>query len=254
MSDSKPKIRLYVPDGLSEGGRVTLPKDQSHYVIRVMRQDVGGQVLLFNGRDGEWASQIEDASKTTCRLSILEQTRVQAEEPDIWLVFAPIKKSRLDFMVEKAVELGVTRLVPVVTEYTDVTRVNVERLSATAKEAAEQCERLSIPDVDEPVSLNKLLDDWNTNRLLYVMDETGGGKVMPEAFGNRSLSSGDGGNAIMIGPEGGFSPRELDVLHDLPFVTPVTLGPRVLRAETAALAALSCWQMLAGDSCEGRLR
>lgn len=254
MINTKPKIRLYVPDILAGNGTVTLSKDQSHYVIRVMRQGVGDHAALFNGRDGEWEARIEDDSKSACRLSLLDRIRFQPQEPDIWLVFAPIKKSRLDFLVEKAVELGVSRLIPVLTDHTDVSRVNVERLSSTAMEAAEQCERLSVPVVEKPISLNKLLADWDADRLLFMMDETGNGQSVTEAFDRQRLVTHDGVGAILVGPEGGFSRVELDALRDLPFVTPVTLGPRVLRAETAALSALVCWQVLTGDACESRPR
>ena len=247
------KIRLYVPDDLLSGGTITLSKDQSHYVVRVMRQGAGDRAFVFNGRDGEWLTLIDEASKSACRLILQEQIRPQPSESDIWLMFSPIKKSRLDFLVEKAVELGVSRLIPVLTDRTDVGRVNVERLSATAMEAAEQCERLSIPGVDAPVDLKKMLADWSVDDQLFVMDETGLGVPVSQAFVRSPANSGCP-VAIFVGPEGGFSPTELDALRDLPFVTPVTLGPRVLRAETAALAALSCWQAFSGDGCESRLR
>lgn len=247
------KIRLYVPDDLLPGGTITLSKDQSHYVIRVMRQGVGDPAFVFNGHEGEWLALIDEASKSACRLTLQEQTRPQPSESKLWLVFAPIKKTRLDFLVEKAVELGASRLIPVLTERTDVGRVNVERLSATAMEAAEQCERLSIPGVDAPVDLKKMLAEWPADCQLFVMDETGLGVPVSQAFAKSSTDSGRP-VAIFVGPEGGFSPTELDALRDLPFVTPVSLGPRVLRAETAALAALSCWQAFSGDGCEGRLR
>lgn len=247
MKTATPKIRLFVTDALGADTKLTLSRDQSHYVSRVMRQAVGDQACVFNGRDGEWLAQIEDASKTACRLSVSEQTRPQSQEPDIWLAFSPIKKSRLDFLVEKAVELGVSRLLPVITERTDVSRVNVDRLSATAMEAAEQCERLSVPKVDGPLDLRRFLEQWPPDRQLFVMDETGQGTPAAQAFSATAA-------AILVGPEGGFSTVELDALRDLPFVTPVSLGPRVLRAETAALTALACWQALAGDGCEVRRR
>lgn len=249
-----PKIRLFVTDGLSTDSAITLSRGQSHYAVRVMRQGVGDHACVFNGRDGEWLARIEDMSKTACRLELVEQMRPQSVEPDIWLAFAPIKKARLDFLIEKAVELGVSRLVPVMTERTDVSRVNVERLSATAMEAAEQCERLSVPGVDAPRNLQNFLITWLAERRLFVLDETGQGAPVTQVF-NVSLTDRESTPAaIFVGPEGGFSMEELDALRDLPFVTLVTLGPRILRAETAALAALACWQTLVGDGCEKQLR
>ena len=182
MMKANSKIRLFVPDDLSAAGNVTLSRDQSHYVTRVMRQGVGDMAVVFNGRDGEWLARIDNASKSSCGLVLKEQIRAQGPEPDVWLVFAPIKKARLDFLVEKAVELGASRLVPVMTERTDVSRVNVGRLSATAMESAEQCERLSVPGMDQPVGLSKLLTDWSPNRRLYVLDETGRGTPVAQAF------------------------------------------------------------------------
>jgi len=253
MTTVSAKIRLYVSGDLLAGGTLTLSRDQSHYMIRVMRQGLGDHALVFNGHDGEWLARIDDPGKTACRLALMKQTRPQSPEPDIWLVFAPIKKTRLDFLVEKSVELGVSRLVPVVTDHTDVGRVNVERLSATAMEAAEQCERLSVPAIDSPRDLKKAMADWPSGRQLFVMDETGRGEPAVKAF-SRSGENSARPAAILVGPEGGFSAGELDALRDLPFVTSATLGPRVLRAETAALMALSCWQALSGDGCETRLR
>lgn len=253
MTKSSPKIRLFVPDDLSADTAITLSRDQSHYVVRVMRQGVGDLANVFNGRDGEWLARIEDASKSACRLALSERTRPQPAEPDIWLVFAPIKKARLDVLVEKAVELGASRLVPILTERTDVRRVNVDRLSATAMEAAEQCERLSVPNVDSPSGLQTFLSTFPEDRRLFVLDETGEGAPMTQAF-SRSPTGSRIVAAILVGPEGGFSPTELDALRDLPFVTLVTLGPRILRAETAAVTALACWQTLVGDGCETRRR
>ena len=252
MTAARPKIRLFIDATLEAGTDVSLPKDQAHYVSRVMRQDVGASALLFNGRDGEWLAHISSLSKTQCQLSLEAQTRPQQSEPDIWLVFAPIKKSRMDFLIEKATELGVSRLLPVFTRNTDVSRVNVERLQSTVLESAEQCERLSVPRVEKPVDLENLIRDWDPSRQLYIMDETGGGIPAIPAFSEQAQP--DGRAALLIGPEGGFSRSELDQLHDLAFVTAVTLGPRILRAETAALTALANWQIFKGDGCAVRTR
>lgn len=252
MKVTRPKIRLFVGVALISGEEINLSRDQAHYVARVMRQVVGAPALLFNGCDGEWLARISNISKTQCQLTIESQTRSQTDEPDVWLAFSPIKKSRMDFLIEKATELGVSRLLPVFTQNTDVSRVNVERLQATAVEASEQCERLSVPVVAAPVDLRELISEWTAPRHLYFMDETGRGKPVIPSF---SLSSSDNDSAaILIGPEGGFTVSELDQLRDLAFSTSVVLGPRVLRAETAALMAVSSWQIFNGDACAIRER
>ncbi len=252
MSDMRPKTRLFVENTLSAGCVVDLSRDQAHYVSRVMRQNVGAATLLFNGRDGEWLAHISEIAKARCQLIVGTQTRRQVAEPDIWLAFAPVKKSRMDFLVEKATELGVSRLLPVFTRNSAVTRVNVDRLQATARESAEQCERLSIPTVDEAVTLEDLIVAWETSRNLYVMDETGRGQSVVQAFSE--ISETRDGAGLLVGPEGGFSNSELDDLRELDFVTSVLLGPRVLRAETAALTALASWQIFCGDGCAKRAR
>jgi 16S rRNA (uracil1498-N3)-methyltransferase len=252
MTDARPKIRLFVESDLNASGDVSLSRDQAHYVSRVMRQSIGAPALLFNGRDGEWLARVSDISKSQCQLTLEIQTRDQAPEPDIWLVFAPIKKSRMDFLVEKATELGVSRLLPVFTKNTDVSRVNVARLQATAVESAEQCERLTVPIVDEVATLENLIGGWGASRQLYFMDETGVGTPAIPAFSDEQPDGNDA--ALLVGPEGGFTLSELDQLRDLAFSTPVVLGPRVLRAETAALAALANWQIFKGDGCAIRNR
>lgn len=244
MSTKKPKARLFVDDDLGTGQTLSLSRAQSHYLVRVMRLGVGDAVVAFNGRDGEWDTAITYAGRNEVTLTCDIQTRPQQPEPDIWLIFAPLKKARLDFVVEKATELGAARLLPVFTERTAVTRVNVERLSAQVIEAAEQCERLNIPEVADPTTLEDLLAGWPGERRLLVLDETGGGQPIATVLRNAGGSPSYG---ILIGPEGGFAPSELDALRNLPFVTTVAAGPRILRAETAAVAALACWQALAGD-------
>lgn len=241
-----PKLRLFVADDIGEGAAIALGRDQSHYLANVMRAKAGDAVALFNGRDGEWSSEITALGKRAVDLQVTSRLRAQAEEPDLWLVFAPIKRSRIDFVAAKATELGVARLIPVMTGRTQMTRVNTARLRANAIEAAEQCERLTVPEVGEPVAFADLLAGWPAGRRLFVGDETGGGQPIAEAA--QDIAAGAGQPcAVLVGPEGGFTAAELDELGILPFVTKIGLGPRVMRADTAAIAALSVIQAIAGD-------
>lgn len=236
-------IRLFMDCPLHGGQLVDLREDQAHYVNNVMRMKVGDRVALFNGREGEWSVRIVEARKKRCSVEVIEQTREQETCPDLWLVFAPIKKQRLDFIIEKATELGVSAFQPVITRRTIVSKTRTERLHAQAIEASEQCERLNIPVVEEAVSLAQLLKDWPQDRTLFVLDERGGARPINEALKASNLSA----HAILSGPEGGFEPSELDLLGKLPFVVRISVGPRILRADTAALAAISCWQSVLGD-------
>ncbi len=248
MSAVNPKIRLFVPGDLASGARVTLDRGQAHYLGHVMRRGKGDALLLFNGRDGEWSAVVEEAAKNRCTVAVADRTRRQAAEPGPWLAFAPLKKTATDLIVEKATELGAERLAPVFTRNTNSTRVNVERLRARAVEAAEQSQRLTVPAIAEPATLDDLVAGWPRARRLLVLDETGGG--MPIARVLAGLDAVTHGVqpplAVLSGPEGGFEASELDALRKLDFVTTVGLGPRVLRAETAILAALACWQALLG--------
>jgi 16S rRNA (uracil1498-N3)-methyltransferase len=245
--DAPRQARLFTDAALTESGIVELDADRAHYLRNVLRLENGDTVSLFNGRDGEWRATIEVAGKRHARLMVEKLAREQESEPDLWLVFAPIKRARIDFIAEKATELGVSALVPVFTRYTAMTRVNVERLRANALEAAEQTERLSVPAVREPVTLEKLLQDWPKDRRLLMADESGSGRPIGAALANLAALEKQAPWAVLIGPEGGFHRDELDLLGKLDFVTAVGLGPRILRADTAALAALSCWQALVGD-------
>jgi 16S rRNA (uracil1498-N3)-methyltransferase len=221
---------------------VALDEGQAHYLLHVLRAKTGNRVLLFNGRDGEWLAEIAQAGKRGVTAACLKRTHPQACVPDIWLAFAPVKKTPSDYLVQKAVELGVSCLLPVFTRRTIVSRINEERMAANAIEAAEQSARLSVPDIRAGVSLEKLLVSWPKERRLFFCDEGGDAKPLAEAA--RELQ---GPAAILTGPEGGFDPAERAMLRALPFVTPVTLGPRILRADTAALAALAVWQSVSGD-------
>ncbi|OUS13531.1 16S rRNA (uracil(1498)-N(3))-methyltransferase [Rhodospirillales bacterium 47_12_T64] len=242
--------RLYVKDSLSEGAIVGLDAAGAHYLRSVLRLNTGARIGLFNERDGEWLGLIEGLGKGWCSLQIQEQRRVPAEEPDIWLVFAPIKRSRIDFLAEKAGELGCSRIVPIFTRYTDVKRINRDRLAAHARESAEQCERLSVTEVDDAITLDKLIDAWPQERRLLVCAEFGDAKPIAQVLTDLLVKEPDAGQqpwAVLIGPEGGFAKEELEALRRLPYVTSIGLGPRVLRADTAAVAALSCWQAILGD-------
>ncbi len=245
-----PVTRLYVEASLGEGGSLGLAAPQAHYLKSVLRLDKGDEIAVFNGRDGEYGARISGQGRGWCSLDIMAQRRAQRDEGDLWLVFAPIKHARLDFLAEKSCELGVSELHPVMTARTNVARVNAGRLKANAIEAAEQRERLSVPAVFEPVKLAELLKSWQPSRKLILCDKSG--TAPPMAVALKGLSPAP--CAILTGPEGGFADSELDDLRKLPFVCPVGLGPRVLRADTAALGALAAFQALVGDWTKARPR
>ena len=251
MSDVRIATRLYVTNPLGAGGTLGLDHQRAHYLRSVLRLGRGDRVAVFNERDGEWAATIEGLGKGWASLALTDQRRAPAPEPDVELVFAPIKRARLDYLVEKATELGAARLRPIFTQHTDVRRVNTERLAANAREAAEQCERLTVPEVVEPVGFDALLRAWPTERRILLCAESGRAPPVAEVLAEHARAAAPNARtppwAIMTGPEGGFHGSELDALRKLPFVAPVGLGPRVLRADTAALAALACWQAWLGD-------
>jgi 16S rRNA (uracil1498-N3)-methyltransferase len=247
--------RLFVDAPLAPDSEVTLDGDQAHYLTRVMRMGPGDPVRLFNGRDGEFDASLASGAKHTATLAIGSQTRVQQSVPDLWLLFAPLKKTRTDFVVEKAAELGVSEIHPVLTERCEAGTVRVDRLQRIAVEAAEQTERLDVPPVREAAALDAVLSAWSPGRALYFADEAGddgerpwGGEIgRARPMADQVSDRGPGPAAVLIGPEGGFSPSERKRLRGLPFVVPVGLGPRILRAETAAVTALTLWQSMAGD-------
>ena len=241
MSDTD--IRLYVEAPLAAGAALTLGAGQAHYLAAVMRRRAGDTLLLFNGRDGEWRAEIDALSKRAGRLVCAGPTRPQSAGPDLWLLFAPVKRALLDRIARMATELGVSALWPVITRNTVAWRVNLDRLAANAVEAAEQCGRLDVPACREPASLAAVLADWPAGRRLVFCDESGAGTPIAEA-----LAGAPGGPwAIVIGPEGGFTATEASLLAAVGGVVRVSLGPRTLRSETAAAAALACLQALAGD-------
>ncbi|MCU0984725.1 MAG: 16S rRNA (uracil(1498)-N(3))-methyltransferase [Acetobacteraceae bacterium] len=240
------QIRLFVESRLAAGGPLRLDGPQAHYLATVMRRAVGDTVLVFNGQDGEWRARITAIGKGTATLTLEERTRAQRASPDLWLLAPVLKRETLEWMVEKATELGVSRIVPVTTERSAVTRSNPQRLAAIAREAAEQCRRLDVPVVDEPAALAEVLAGWDGARLLLLADESGASPGLAAVIGG-SIPAVPAPWAVLVGPEGGFASRELDALRKLPFCRSVGLGPRILRAETAALAALAVLQALAGD-------
>ncbi len=224
---------------LGEGGRVALDAGQANYLGNVLRMKEGAELLLFDGRSGEWLARIAEAGRKRMVLSVERRTREAEAIPDVWLAFAPIKRARIDWLIEKATELGVARLMPVTTQRTIVERVKLERLQAIAVEAAEQCGRTRLPEIGEPVPLARFLEQRDAARTLYFADE-GGGDPVADAFK-------PGAATILTGPEGGFTDEERVAIRTAPNAVPVSLGPRILRAETAALAALAAYMALAGD-------
>ncbi|MDO6484682.1 16S rRNA (uracil(1498)-N(3))-methyltransferase [Shimia thalassica] len=235
------KVRLYVEQPLAKGQSVPLDRDQAHYLFGVMRMGLGDPVLLFNGQDGEWRCIVAKAGKRAGELVCEEQTKPLQMPPDLWLVFAPIKKARTDFIVEKAAEMGAARIMPVQTAFTNSERIRQDRLQAHAVEAAEQCGGTYVPEVTDLQKLDRLLSDLPEDRQLMFCDEAEVGSA--KRLGN---ASGDKW-AILIGPEGGFSDAERARLHAHPNAHVVALGPRILRADTAAVAAMTLWQQALGD-------
>jgi 16S rRNA (uracil1498-N3)-methyltransferase len=232
------KIRLYVDLPLAAGAVLEPSPAQCHYLLTVMRQRDGDGIALFNGREGEWLARVEMFERRRCRLNIEEQSRPQRAEPGPALLFAPLKRIRQEFLIEKATELGVASLAPVLCRRSVVDRINRNRVVSIAIEAAEQCGRLTLPEVDPALPLAERLGVRPDGDCLFVGDGSGTGQPLADAFDEHGL--GD----LLIGPEGGFDPDELAELKAHDGVVPVSLGPRTLRAETAALAALACWQAL----------
>jgi 16S rRNA (uracil1498-N3)-methyltransferase len=237
--------RLFVTAELASGAEIELDRAQAHYLRSVLRLDAGATVAAFNATEGEWICRVAELAKRGARLTAEAQLREAEPEADadLWLIFAPIKRAPLDWLVEKATELGVSALLPVWTARTQVERVNLERLRAQAIEAAEQSERVSVPEVRAPEALQRVLASWPAARRLILCDESGAGEPISDAAARLP----PGPVALLVGPEGGFDETELDAIGKLSFVTRVGLGPRVLRAETASLAAVAVFQAIAGD-------
>jgi len=236
--------RLHITQDLTDQADIALDRDQAHYIASVMRRGVGDDVRLFNGRDGEWRARIDVATRKTVILSCVERLRDQTSGDDIELLFAPVKKTRTNFIAEKATELGVRTIRPVMTTRTNAERVRTDRLQLIAREAAEQTERLDLPHVGEVEKLNAVLSGWESRTLIFC-DEGGDAQPMLEAIQKVER----GAVSILIGPEGGFSPEERVQIRAIPASISVSLGPRILRADTAAIAALTLWQSVHGDWC-----
>lgn len=234
------RVRLYLDHPLGKGQSAQLSRDQVHYLFGVMRLNSGAEVEVFNGQNGSWLAKIEQAGKKNGGIVCETQIAPQTNPPDLWLMFAPIKKARTDFIVEKATEMGAARIMPVHTDFTNSERIRQDRLQAHAIEAAEQCGGTFVPPVDELVKLSAMLDSWPQDRQLMFCDEAKAGQTF-------ALPDLKGPWAIVIGPEGGFSEKERARLHGLEQAHPVALGPRILRADTAAVAALTMWQQKLGD-------
>ena len=229
-------IRLYTPSPLLAGADVSLSAAQAHYLGNVMRLSVGATLQVFNGRDGEWQARLTSLSRNAATLQPHNKTREQTREPDCWLCFALLKRQKTDLIAEKATELGAAVIQPLITARTQADHVNLDRLRAIAIEAAEQCERLAVPEIRPPLPLAALLAGWPAGRALYLADERRTAPLLAPIAGPA---------ALLIGPEGGFADPELDAVAAHPFVTRVSLGPRILRAETAAVAGLAL--LLASD-------
>jgi len=237
------EIRLYINSEILAGCEVALPAQQSHYLVNVMRVKIGYKISIFNGVAGQWSAEISNVSKKSVSLTPLLQTRPQIYSPNLWLAFAPLK-NKTEIVLEKAVELGVSRILPVITRHCVVRSVNLEKLSAHVMEAAEQCERLDIPEIATYKDLSYLLGDWDNDRILLYGDETGGGEALPKALAELPKNAK---LAVLIGPEGGFADDELAMLRACKFARAFGMGARILRADTATISALAYIQAHTGQ-------
>ncbi len=239
------KPRLFITQELRKNLEFFLPDAQAHYLCHVLRMAAGSSFLAFDGKTGEFECELSACGKKQAAAKVLRQTRNFEKAPDIHLLFAPVKKDKTDFIVEKSTELGVSKIVPVITRRTISEKIKKERYIAQAVEAAEQCRRLDVPDVADAQNLEAALKEWDENRILYYMDETGQGRPVAEVFAEDTGKHQAA--AVLVGPEGGFDEAELGFLRKQKYAKGVSLGKRILRAETAVVAALSCWQAICGD-------
>ncbi|MEL6337834.1 MAG: 16S rRNA (uracil(1498)-N(3))-methyltransferase [Pseudomonadota bacterium] len=255
MAQAAPKIRLHIAARLAAAAPVALDRDQANYLGAVMRLGAGAEIAAFNGEDGEWRCRLEAITKRAGTLLPVDRLRAPALPPDLWLLFAPVKKARTDFIVEKAVELGCRRILPVLTQRTNAERVRTDRLQAHAVEAAEQCGLVFVPEIAGPQALSRVLDTWPSDRRLMFCDERAAGfgidgpLPVPDAATALRAAAGAGTDpwAVLCGPEGGFDAAEAVRLAAMPTTVAAGLGPRILRTDTAAVAALTVWQSVLGD-------
>lgn len=236
--------RLFIPDALTAPLSLILSPAHAHYLVQVLRKQPGDKLRLFNGHDGEWEAGIVACAKKEVIVEVERQCRLQEKEADMWLIFAPVKNVHLPFIIEKATELGVSALKPILTAHSVVDKINMEKWEVYAREAAEQCERLTVPAISPLCNLTDILASWPNERKLLWCDESGGGEALRTCLPQLPK---DAPYAMLIGPEGGFSRQEQDLLRTKPYVQAIHLGPRILRADTAALSALSCIQAMIGD-------
>ena len=242
VMSKKNRIRIFSNEPLFEGLSYTPTEAQTHYLKNVMRLKSGDEVFLFDGKNGEFQGSVSDIKKNTMQIQINTKISKYEKSPDVWLLFAPVKKEQTDIIVQKAVELGVSKIIPIQTEYTMKTHIKYERVQTQIIEAAEQSRRTDLPEFSEIIGFEKILQNWPSGRKLIYMDETGSGNSFFAMFKKLQEPA-----ALLIGPEGGFSKKELEILKKLPYTQGISLGKRILRAETAAIAALSCWQAFCGD-------
>lgn len=247
MTTPVPKSRLFTPAELLKDAEILPSRDQQHYLMTVMRMNDGDPIGLFNGRDGEWLARVNPTSRKQCTLTVQQRLRGQSTSPDLWLMFAPVKKARLDFIAQKATEMGCSRIWPVRTDYCQMSRVNDDRMLANAIEAAEQTERLDIPEILTFTPLVEVLAGCENDRVLIFCDEESAGDSTVNAVTALAAYGPVSKAAILIGPEGGFSDAERKLLETRENCLKVSLGPRILRADTAAIAALACFQSVCGD-------
>ncbi len=238
----KNRIRIYVNTELNVGSELVCDEKQSHYLLNVMRLTIGDKVFVFNGKDGEFCAVIIEQAKKKCRLKVESKYRDFEKSADVWLLFAILKKDNTDFVVEKATELGVGKIIPIISEYTSSSKTRTERLQSIAIEASEQCRRQDIPEVLPDIELKKLLKNWDENRKLIYLDESLKSLPCKEQMPKCTAPI-----AILTGPEGGFSEKELEILRNLNYTYGISLGKRILRAETASICAIACWQAYSGD-------
>ncbi len=241
MSNKKPRTRLYINNEFKSGDIHLIDGNQGHYLVNVLRVQLGETLKVFNGVDGEWGAEIVKVGKGKAKISIGEKLAEQTNEPDLWYLYAPVKKARVDYIIQKATELGVARIIPVVTKRTNLDRIKYDKLVANAIEASEQSGRMTVPHIEELASLEEKLEYWPDDRVLVFCDE------VRHAGQMRNLPSDFQKWAILVGPEGGFSPEEREMIKSQQNAFAVTLGPRILRADTAAVSAISLWQNYFGD-------